>query len=158
MTPEQYRQFQRGLNAIRAAERGPADNDRASAPILDFWRVLIDRRSHPMPVFWGEVSGHPKLGTDMITTSRLVALDRYAGWARSVSRWYRLGRPFTALETELAGQLGQAEVSPGSVGFHLPGFSVIDDPTALEQILADHIALMRRIDANHKIDRGEART
>lgn len=152
MTPEQYRQFQRGLDAIRAAERGPTDDDLASAPILDFWRVLIDRRPHPMPVLWGEVSGHPKLGTDMITSSRLVALNRDAGWARSVSRWYRLGRPFAEFEAELAGQLRQADTSPGTVGFELPGFSVIDDPAALDQILTDYIALMRKIDANHGID------
>lgn len=151
MTPEQLQQFQRGLDAIRAAERGPTAEELSTAPILDHWRVLIDRRPYPMPVLWGEVTGHPKLGTDMITTSRLIALDREAGWARSVSRWYRLGNPFAEFEAELTDQLGQADASPGSVGFHLPGCATIDDPAAIDQMLADHIALMRRIDANHEI-------
>jgi len=74
----------------------------ASAPILDLWRVLIDQRLYPMPVLWGEVTGHPTLGTDMITTSRLVALNLYAGWARSVNRWYRLGSAFATFGAELA--------------------------------------------------------
>ncbi|SEO27881.1 hypothetical protein SAMN04489859_10584 [Paracoccus alcaliphilus] len=152
MTPEQYRQFQRGLDAIREAERGPTGDALASTPTLDLWRVLIDRRPYPMLVLWGEVSGHPKLGTDMITTSRLIALNRNAGWARSVSRWYKLGRPFAAFEADLASRMGQANAKPGSLVFHLPGFAAIDDAVALEQILADHIALMRRIGANHGID------
>ena len=152
MTPEHHRQFQRGLDAIRAAERGPTSDELAAAPSLDLWRVPIDRRPYPMPVLWGDVSDHPKLGTDMITTSRLIALDRDAGWARSVSRWYRLDRPYAAFGAELASQLGQADASPGSIGFHLPGFVTIDAPVTLAQILTGYIALMRWIDANHGVD------
>ena len=158
MNTQQHRQFQRGVDAIRAAEHGPSCDELAVAPILDCWRVMIAPHPYPIPVLWGEVSGHPKLGTDLITTSRLVALDRHAGRARSVSRWYRLGRPFAEFEAALTSRMGQNDAKPGSAEFHLPGFVTIDDPAALEQILADYIALMRKIDANYKTGGGETRT
>lgn len=152
MTPTQLQQFQRGLDAIRAAERGPTRDDLAGAPILDYWRVMIDHRLYPMPVLWGEVTGHPTLGTDLITTSRLVALEPDAGWARSVKRWYRLARPFAELEAELTRQLGHSDASPGTFWFDLPGFAPIDDPAALDRILTEYIALMRRVAGIHGIE------
>lgn len=41
----------------------------------------------------GEVSGHPQLHGS-ITTSALIVLDPGLTWARTMSRFYRLGSPF----------------------------------------------------------------
>lgn len=59
------------------------------APVLDCWS-LAERRE---PCLIGIQSGHPVLtGNSVITTSGLYFLDREAGVARTLSRWYRLGR------------------------------------------------------------------
>jgi hypothetical protein len=59
------------------------------APILDHWSLA--ERSEPCLI--GIQRGHPVLnGNSGITTSRLYFLDREAGIARTLSRWYRLGQ------------------------------------------------------------------
>jgi hypothetical protein len=73
------------------AERGPAPEDLAGAPVLTQWSPALARRSDL--VLAGHVTGHPRLTGPWICTSPLVALDARAGWARSWSRWYRLGEP-----------------------------------------------------------------
>ncbi len=40
--------------------------------------------------------GHPILPDTDIITSQLFGLDATAGWARTLSRWYRLGQPISA--------------------------------------------------------------
>lgn len=101
LSPDLRSQYDRVLDAIAAAEAGPFKIDLLNAPVLDVWRPLISAHGHV--VLWGKVSGHPHLGDDDITTSRLIAIRPDAGWARTASRWYRLGRPFTKLEADLAG-------------------------------------------------------
>lgn len=61
------------------------------APILDRW-VLAMRT---VPCLAGLSSGHPELVGDnrLIGTSDLWLLSRDHTWARTLSRWYRLGRP-----------------------------------------------------------------
>ncbi|HEY8065133.1 MAG TPA: DUF6634 family protein [Methylosinus sp.] len=71
------------------ADGAPAESDLAEAPILDHW-VVIGRMT---PALAGAVTGHPALGDRSIITSDLCALDAAAGWARTESRFYRLGRP-----------------------------------------------------------------
>lgn len=147
MTPEQRHQLDRALLAIRDAERGPTAEELAAAPILDIWRPMLTQ--HRMAVLWGEVSGHPKLGRDLITTSRLVAIDRERGWARTVSRWYHLGTPFHAFEAQLIRKMGQEAAKAGFVGFELTGFTPVDDPQLLDQILAAYVALVRKIETKY---------
>lgn len=61
------------------------------APRLDHWRLA--HRSVPM--LMGRVHGHPILGNHrQIHTSQLYAMDPEAGWARTPSRYYRLGKPW----------------------------------------------------------------
>jgi hypothetical protein len=61
------------------------------APILDRW-ILAKRM---VPCLAGLSTGHPLLpGTGRpIGTSDLWLLSKDHGWARTLSRWYRLGRP-----------------------------------------------------------------
>ena len=72
-------------------DRGaPTEEMLAGAPILDHWIPVVA----PAPCLVGSVSGHPRLGNrPLIHTSELYALDGAVGWARTWSRWYRLGRP-----------------------------------------------------------------
>ncbi|WP_269930186.1 DUF6634 family protein [Aminobacter sp. HY435] len=61
------------------------------APILDHW--VIGRRL--APCLAGLSTGHPKLPGEnrAIATSDLWAMSADGTWARTLSRWYRLGRP-----------------------------------------------------------------
>ena len=61
------------------------------APILDQWNYA----KAPAMCLTGRVSGHPKLpGTSRpIFTSDLFLIAEDMGLARTMSRWYRLGRP-----------------------------------------------------------------
>lgn len=72
--------------------RGAAPNpdDLAEAPVLDLYG---ETRRHA-PAIVGIVAGHPTLvGRRTLLTSEIFCLDRTEGWARSWSRFYRLGRP-----------------------------------------------------------------
>lgn len=58
------------------------------APILSTWRVFIA----PIPHLEGFVVGHPKIDDGaMCITSELITFDPFAGYARTRSRFYRLG-------------------------------------------------------------------
>jgi hypothetical protein len=41
----------------------------------------------------GKVTGHPLLGERLIRTSMLIYISDDSQWARTLSRWYRLGSP-----------------------------------------------------------------
>lgn len=60
-------------------------------PILDRW-VLGSR---VVPCLVGLSTGHPELAgrNRMISTSDVWLLSDDMAWARTASRWYRLGRP-----------------------------------------------------------------
>jgi hypothetical protein len=60
------------------------------APVLDWWSLAA--RSTLCLV--GERSGHPELRGDgrMTVTSAVYIVDLETGIARTLSRWYRLGR------------------------------------------------------------------
>ncbi|GLQ80541.1 hypothetical protein GCM10007881_40600 [Mesorhizobium huakuii] len=62
-----------------------------AAPILDRW-ILAQRA---VPCLAGLSTGHPRLvGQDrLIATTDLWLLSEDRTWARTLSRWYRLGRP-----------------------------------------------------------------
>jgi len=73
-----------------AVTGGPDEAELAAAPYLDFWAEIW----RPAPVLTGIVRGHPSIANDRpIVTSDVIAMDAAAGWARTLSRLYRLGSP-----------------------------------------------------------------
>lgn len=133
------------LHVVADAEAGPGKADLANAPALEQWRALLGAGG--MPVLWGVVTGHPQIGADFMTTSRLIAIDAAMGWARTVSRWYRLGPPFSKIETDIAAKFGLHPDSVRFTEFELPGFIPLDDPKLLDEALARYIRQVRAIDA-----------
>ena len=84
----------RDLDLIREL-KAPTIRDFANAPVLENWSV--GRRSEIALV--GEVIGHPDIiDGHRSTTSGLYYLDPRAGYARTQSRWWRLGTPARAPE------------------------------------------------------------
>lgn len=67
----------------------PSIRDIASAPLLENW--VVGRRFEPALV--GVVTGHPLILDGPVSTSSLHYLDTKAGYARTLTRWYRLGSP-----------------------------------------------------------------
>jgi hypothetical protein len=67
------------------------------APILDRWMLGLKTA----PYLAGLSTGHPLLPGQnrMIGTSAVWMMSEDRTWARTLSRWYRLGRPFG--ETDL---------------------------------------------------------
>jgi hypothetical protein len=61
-------------------------------PTLEAW-TFTERR---VPCLTGQSTGHPRLPGERrpIVTSEIFLISEEFGWARSYSRWYRLGRPF----------------------------------------------------------------
>lgn len=77
------------LRAIRDGA-GLTAADLEGAPVLEHWT----RVSRPVWALHGDVVDHPRLGTRPdVVTSELYLLDPMGGWARTLSRRYRLGRP-----------------------------------------------------------------
>ena len=72
----------------------PTDTQLAEAPVIERWRVT----SRPAYCLIGEVTGHPLMtgAGRRIVTSDVVLIDGERGWARTKSRWYRLGIHATA--------------------------------------------------------------
>ena len=69
--------------------RGPTAELLAAAPLLSEWELS----TAPMPLLIGYVTGHPELHDCMSRTSTIVAMDESRMWARTFSRFYRLGTP-----------------------------------------------------------------
>jgi hypothetical protein len=69
----------------------PAEDLAPDAPLLDRWLVA----HRPAACLLGRSTGHPLLpGVNReIVTSDLMLLSEDRSWARTLSRWYRLGRP-----------------------------------------------------------------
>ena len=76
-----------------AIQRGdsPESMTNGEAPVLDQW--VMARRT--IPCLAGLSSGHPRLvGSGRpIATSDLWLMSADRTWARTLSRWYALGRP-----------------------------------------------------------------
>ena len=72
----------------------PGADELHDAPKLDEW-YIADLRGRGQGVYLrGFVAKHPTFGNirTFVETSHLVALDTAShGWARTLSRWYRLG-------------------------------------------------------------------
>lgn len=78
--------------SLQLGAAGPADLDLADAPRLDDWVAVRDSR-YGGCFLLGTPSGHPWCCGPVSTTSRLCGLDPDVRWARTVTRWYRLGSP-----------------------------------------------------------------
>ena len=72
--------------AIKAGE-GPAPTDLLGAPVLDHWSL----EPYQAQLLAGNTRGHPRLRTGPVRTSMAVLVDEDEGWARTLSRFYRLG-------------------------------------------------------------------
>lgn len=79
------------LDQLTAGE-APDRHELAAAPLLDGWRRTLVPTVEP--ALCGLVADHPRLrGRRQVVTSRLLAIDVDLGFARTLSRYYRLGRP-----------------------------------------------------------------
>lgn len=76
-------------STLASLNAGPSRIELAAAPLLEHWRPF--RTLHGGTVLAGYVSGYPVLRNGPMRTSGLLALDPDTSWARTVSRWYRLG-------------------------------------------------------------------
>jgi hypothetical protein len=74
---------------------GASPGDLKQAPILSPWIAIQDPRCGGA-ILIGTQAGHPTLKGSLINTSRLCGIDPGKAWARTASRWYRLGHPATA--------------------------------------------------------------
>jgi hypothetical protein len=77
------------LDRIAAGE-APTATDLAQAPLLVDWRLMLTWAGVGLVGF---AAGHPVLGSKTIATSPVWALDPALRWARTLSRFYRLGVP-----------------------------------------------------------------
>jgi hypothetical protein len=81
------------LADMERIHRGQSPGDLAGSepPILDRWILA----STMVPCLAGLSTGHPRLVGEnrLIGTSDLWLLSEDRSWARTLSRWYRLGRP-----------------------------------------------------------------
>jgi hypothetical protein len=74
------------LRKLRAGD-GPSQRTLQACPVINQWSFGF----LPAPCLVGAVSGHPILDNSNIHTSELVIIDRDKRWARTWSRFYRLG-------------------------------------------------------------------
>lgn len=85
----------------------PEPSTLADAPRIDRWcGAVVD----DLPILVGVVTGHPRLRQGArCTTSPLVRIEPDEGWARTFSRFYRLGRPDRSCLTDLLaeGRMGR---------------------------------------------------
>lgn len=78
---------------------------------------------------------HPCLGSMIIATPRLVALDAQKGWARSLCGRVKLGEPFTPAPADLKHGYPRSVVGQALEDFEISGFSVFEDAERLGTIL-----------------------
>ena len=125
------------LFAINASEAGPTALEIADAPRLVAWSPATTSQGYP--VLAGLVSGHPTLGSDIIATSRLIAINPQAGWARTFSRWYALQ---------------EMDINRTAVFATAMGVLPASDLAALSSMLSSYIREVRRIEAAFPVKAG----
>lgn len=98
MSPLSRETVDRIAEAVHAATLTPSADDLATAPFLDEWFAVGVLTGRPLLV--GMATGHPTTGNKEIHTSAVLKIDLEAGYARTQSRWYRLGRPRAETQPE----------------------------------------------------------
>src|SRR5690348_16976076 len=93
--PGEFRDEIARLEALAADLRSILDGRRPTKECLDQSPFLDSFRLAAVPrlALVGKVHGHPLRGTRAIVTSELKVYAQDLGWARTQSRFYRLGRP-----------------------------------------------------------------
>lgn len=84
--------MQRVLHDLDQLQAGRLDTAEilTTAPLLEDHRLVLGW-CHAMK---GIVTGHPSLPDgDQVVTSQLIYMNPDIGLARTLSRWYRLGKP-----------------------------------------------------------------
>jgi len=129
----------KAVAAIRSTEAGVSTDDLAQAPQLELWVPV--RNAFGVLALWGQVTDHPTLGRDDIITSPLVAWAPEHGWARSISRLYRLGQPFFTLKQDLAAQFGGED---SCLTVEIAGVRPVDDLDVANKLIAVFVAHVRK--------------
>lgn len=93
MSPLSHETIAAGLQAAMRIREGelPTNADLAAAPRLEGWAI-----EEVLPGLFrlvGVVSGHPEIADGWCSTSVLLVLDQHRGYAWTVSRLYKLGKP-----------------------------------------------------------------
>ncbi|MES1990966.1 MAG: DUF6634 family protein [Pseudomonadota bacterium] len=79
-----------------ANKQFPTSLEIGGAPLIDDYKINL----RTCPVLSGIAHNHPRLGTTDITTTELWAIAPTLGWARTWSRFYRLGFPSDQFDDE----------------------------------------------------------
>lgn len=146
MSTPDHQFVQRALSALSAAEAGPSPSDLADAPMMHLWMPLVTPRGGP--TLHGYVTGHPDFWVGSVRTSWLIALDRDAGWARTLGRFYLLDPPLASAGTHVFDRdPTPAEAEAGIRRFDCPGYRPVTDPEVLEAMLAEHARRFRQLAA-----------
>ena len=87
---EKFRSAQTDLRRLGEGWR-PSEADLEDAVGLEHWMPAVDPLNG-LPILMGESIGHPILGDRFITTSPVLWISEDRTIARTLSRWYRLGR------------------------------------------------------------------
>lgn len=77
----------------------PSEADLEGAVGLEDWLPAVDPVNN-LPILMGESIGHPILGNQFITTSPVLWISEDRTIARTLSRWYHLGRCALASKDE----------------------------------------------------------
>lgn len=129
---------------LATIEQGPTPKDLEAAPLPHLWQAAAAQRTG-LPLLWGCVAGHLLLRDGWIHTSPLIALGTDLGWAKTRSRWYRLGTPLNEVEEKFT-----AHFEAKGPGWHHIPASLSDHamPIAGEQLhraLAEVRALLEGV-------------
>jgi hypothetical protein len=85
--PERLWELAEDLAIIKVGQ-GPSNAELDAAPVITDWHLAPEMGL----VLVGRVEGHPDLGSRWIRTSQLYHFDELRSFARTLSRYYRLGR------------------------------------------------------------------
>ncbi|MDZ4393322.1 DUF6634 family protein [Cypionkella sp.] len=90
--PWPFLHFDDAREVLWEIDAGPDPAVLASAPVLDLWQPILSSKIEVR--LTGKCSGHPTLGRSQrwIVTSPLLGLAPDYSWARTFSRFYRLGQ------------------------------------------------------------------
>ncbi|MBX3488683.1 DUF6634 family protein [Parvibaculum sp.] len=81
------------LEWLRAGVVRPSLEELESAPLIDDYAFV----QRGVTALQGKVTNHPLIGTTTAITSDLYVFAPDLGWARTFSRYYRLGSPSSAM-------------------------------------------------------------